>query len=950
MTLDDEADALANPADMPLPPLMETQEEKETDVETQPTTGGSGATAGDSTAANGSSQADADWHILLTPAEERQRVSLDVEVVAGRHYYIISRRWMVEWLQWVGHHSVQSPKHAPLPDPGMPDDVVLVSRSPEKSDDSTGGMLTRQRSWTKERPGPIDNKSLLKPGDDSCLQPSLAEHTDYSIVSEEVWKLLHGWYGGGPAIKRRAIEEPSGGVRVELYGLRLQVYVSNKLSEGSTTMTESKTTTVEEFKKRACEEFGIDVEKARMWDYFNQTKYANLETSLHKTLTDCRIFEDNYILLEVQNADGTWPPEAQPKSTFTSTSYWGGSSGSYGGTSEDVATSGSPPQQGAAGLQNLGNTCFMNSSIQCLANVPQMRQFFLSPAYRDDLNDSAYKTKGKLAEAYAQLLDKMWQPQTVQVAPRNFKWQIGQFAEQFAGYGQQDSMEFIEYVLDGLKEDVNRIKGQKPFVELKEADGRPDEVVAQEARKNYCARNDSCIDELFLGFFKSTVQCPEANCNRVSVTFDPYLSVKLSLVSAADDRCTTFDVLLVPRESSPLTFSRQRVQVPKTGNAGDILEVASKSHGLEAKNCILTEVYSKKIMKFFEPTNAVEQIRSEDFLVLYELEDATDFQMSSEQRWGARLDGDDGRSAASGSADKCGIIIHHRQCRPSTSSYGYSYGNSMQLLGIPLIAAVNKKLAGSELLQAVRSELVKHFGDACAQQDAWRLYRTADKWNIIDVKTEVENDDSQLELDGGGRQYLVVEWKEGSELPERLAKLSEDTTSDSKQGRSKNEVSLFRCFEMFTETDKLSEMDTWYCNKCKEHREAYKTMEFWTMPPVLVVQLKRFTYTRYTRDRLDTAVSYPLEGLDLEKFCLQKNGSPQIYDCLAVSKHMGGLGGGHYVAYARNSENGKWYYYNDSSVTEVDAATVAEDQVGAYVLFYLRRDLRPAAWGPPANA
>merc|ERR1719382_46468 len=129
-----------------------------------------------------------------------------------------------------------------------------------------------------------------------------------------------------------------------------------------------------------------------------------------------------------------------------------------------------------------------------------MRQYFTDEtAYKPELNETAYKTNGKLAQATARLFTQMWDPNTTTVAPRAFKWQIGQFAEQFAGFGQQDSMEFIEYLLDGLKEDVNRVKGQKPFVETKEAEGREDEVVAAEAKENYRQRNNSHIDDMFLG-------------------------------------------------------------------------------------------------------------------------------------------------------------------------------------------------------------------------------------------------------------------------------------------------------------------------------------------------------------------------------------------------------------------------------------------------------------------
>lgn len=53
---------------------------------------------------------------------------------------------------------------------------------------------------------------------------------------------------------------------------------------------------------------------------------------------------------------------------------------------------------------------------------------------------------------------------------------MGRFAPQFSGYQQQDSHELLAFLLDGLHEDLNRIR-KKPYIQLKDADGRPDKVL-----------------------------------------------------------------------------------------------------------------------------------------------------------------------------------------------------------------------------------------------------------------------------------------------------------------------------------------------------------------------------------------------------------------------------------------------------------------------------------------
>jgi len=149
---------------------------------------------------------------------------------------------------------------------------------------------------------------------------------------------------------------------------------------------------------------------------------------------------------------------------------------------------------------------------------------------------------------------------------------------------------------------------------------------------------------------------------------------------------------------------------------------------------------------------------------------------------------------------------------------------------------------------------------------------------------------------------------------------------------------LDKCIDLFTQTEMLGPEDPWYCNRCKEHRQATKKFDLWKLPDILVIHLKRFSYrNRFYRDRLDTFIDFPTRDLDLSKYHL--NDDPEQknirYDLYAVSNHYGSMSGGHYTAFAKNKEE-KWFCFDDRSVSSVSEPHVKT--TAAYVLFYLRND------------
>lgn len=153
--------------------------------------------------------------------------------------------------------------------------------------------------------------------------------------------------------------------------------------------------------------------------------------------------------------------------------------------------------------------------------------------YRKEINrDNFLGTGGKLATAYAELMKDMWLKQSHKddrriVQPSSFKRSLSTFAPQFGGNRQHDAQELLSYLLDGIHEDLNRVK-KRPYVEDKDCDGSNDEVDAQNAWANYLMRNKSLVVDLFQGQFRNTCVCKE--CGHQNIRFEPsmYLSLPIA--------------------------------------------------------------------------------------------------------------------------------------------------------------------------------------------------------------------------------------------------------------------------------------------------------------------------------------------------------------------------------------------------------------------------------------
>ena len=115
-------------------------------------------------------------------------------------------------------------------------------------------------------------------------------------------------------------------------------------------------------------------------------------------------------------------------------------------------------QYPVVGLENLGNTCFMNCTLQQLLHVQPLVSYFL----QDDIGKKVNKRScrdGVLCASFATLcrdVIKAANSSTKSIAPVKFKKAVAQYAPYLLDYQQQDCHEFMRFLLDGLSEDLCR--------------------------------------------------------------------------------------------------------------------------------------------------------------------------------------------------------------------------------------------------------------------------------------------------------------------------------------------------------------------------------------------------------------------------------------------------------------------------------------------------------------
>ncbi|WBW75484.1 ubiquitin C-terminal hydrolase Ubp1 [Schizosaccharomyces osmophilus] len=773
-------------------------------------------------------------------------------------------------------------------------------------------------------PGPIEQRKLLDKNHQ--LLPGLEESIDYTIISSSAWQKLAQWFGvhGLPIEREVILVGPKHNLQpfVNVYPIIFSTafIYSNSIDaelsflpsiphyEGPYKFHFSKSQTLKDLFDFIRVNFNIPESiEYRVWHnerLLPSSRFIPIPHArslwgaiLLNDFADCMtMFEMNLekgcLVIEALNAQlQEWPMDS-PQVTNTKNML----------------------ERGYCGMNNIGNTCYMNSALQCLFHTQELSEYFLHDRYKGEINfTNPLGMKGKVALAYANLIKQANKNGVFghPISPYTLKYIVSEFNSSFAGYSQNDSQEFIAFFLDGLHEDLNRVI-DKPYFE------RPDlytenqiqvQKVADECWEMYAKRNDSVVVELFQGMYKSTLQC--STCGLTSVVFDPFMYLTLPLPTLTKWRHTV-NFVPMSENDSPEKFV---IQIPSdyTVNEAKCYAILRLQQlGYDTEDVKAVDIYDGKVYKCLgEHSKISKTIRSYDRLFMYET-----------------------------TREKIITPVVHCKSLPQIPG-------SLQRcdpFGYPLQLSFSENYVSKKELYSRVYKLYCTYTDTFITPDMFQICIQTlpfgvDVWNRL---KDFENYDYTPVGEEGvvlNKQTIIMcVWKEESQ---KKAFIKNNWFFDGKQYHV-DSITLEDCLEEFSRPEQLSLEDSWYCPSCKDFRAATKQMEIWKLPRNLIIHLNRFSCTgriRKLRKRRDY-VRFPTVNLDMKphisplrelKKKEAKNRS-HTYELYAIDNHHGYMINSHYTSYAKDASSSSFLNYDDAYVENVgdDAIVTA----AAYVLFF----------------
>ena len=636
---------------------------------------------------------------------------------------------------------------------------------------------------------------------------------------------------------------------------------------------------------------------------------------------------------------------------------------------------------GLCGSDNLGNTCYMNSSIACLSNCLELTTFFLSKEFKNYKNTSNKNgLNGKLAQEWYSLLKDYWKSNKTHGNPKNIKNLVAKKDKKFEDYEQQDANEFIIIFLEILSEDLNTVKKQK-YSQIEEQQKEETDIqCAKRFWEFHYSRNNSIIMDLFYGLNKSTITCPV--CYYKSITYIPFSSLsllipnkqKLKKIRYENFNFADISIYYIPIYSLTKSY-KINIRINKNSSYKDAInqikeKIEDFPFEIDDTNVDIISVKNKLIDKILNIGDQID-FRTYDeslkFIIQKEkIKNIESFFIPIYIKLGDKISSyPRGIYAYQGMSyfefkKKIYILIRkYILCPKKGQPESKNLNKAIKVINTEYdYSEINEipNLINKEYNRLISLEL---------DEDIIYPYKIYIQKNILITETtlifdgekdlfenlsnyEITSKDSQIDLLALRLQILdfillvQVDDKNdrfrksmGDSLDSCILLQSEDYCKNDFLYENYRNITLDDCLHLFTMEEKLESGNEWLCKTCKNKVNAKKKLEFFYLPKILCLCLSRFQKVDDDYQKNEKYIDFPLNNLNMNKFINENNKLNYIYDIYAVCEHYGSRYGGHYTAICKNYD-GNWYSYDDSDCSLAEEKEVCSKN--AYVLFYRRRD------------
>ncbi|XP_039979657.1 ubiquitin carboxyl-terminal hydrolase 43 isoform X2 [Xiphias gladius] len=648
---------------------------------------------------------------------------------------------------------------------------------------------------------------------------------------------------------------------------------------------------------------------------------------------------------------------------------------------------------GVLGLKNHGNTCFMNAVVQCLSNTDLLAEYLGLERYKLDLcqtringvvkSDESRLAKGEVTEQLASLVRALW---TLEYTPQlsvDFKTVVSNYGSQFRGNSQHDALEFLLWLLDCVHEDVNLAShnNNNKTKSTGKGPGGAEEVLSPDPSQSQLPQvQHSFVQEHFQAQYKSSLTCP--HCLKQSNTFDPFLCISLPIpLRQTRPLCVTLVF-----STKGQRYLRAGLAVPLFGSVACLRRMVADEGKISPDQVILTEVYSTGFQRSFFDEDDLTSIAENDVIYAFQ---APPLYIRGGSAWISGY-----HHSLPSSPYSTGPEGQRLPSSGTLSSEFLNQGVPVKILllvcnaagagqqavrfGPPFLMREDRSISWDQLQQSILSKIYYLMINGAQAQNTRVLFNIRVVGGSAFYSYLSPQDgrplyhpavDRALKLcSSGGPPHvkLIIEWEHRikdclfGNIQEEVVKDAESVRNQQQHHVHQYSCTLDECFQLYTKEEQLAPDDAWKCPHCKQLQQGMVKMNLWTLPDILILHLKRFRQVGERRNKLTTLVHFPLVGLDMTPHMVNRNhGTHQLplqpgwklsrrpdlappdflYDLYAVCNHHGGMHGGHYTAFCRNSVDGQWYSYDDSSAEPVPEGDVCTR--GAYILFYQRRNTIP---------